>query len=303
MQLTNVVQLSGYDNYDSWFNTIIVVWDTHKLHELVVEGMAAEENNPTKAYAYKELCTLAKNIYILVVCPDILASLLELQNPHLMWKYLKTEYKRNSTFNLVYQFRNLALLAIAYVPSQPISAFIKTFETEYSRLTKLARDSSDDNRKLLAQFLQSDTIKRTFILAFLAQGQKNVVDNLATKDNLSYAAVKQRLLDLDQETPVEMAMAICFKRGKPFTSNLTKPSKFAKLQECTYCLKHFPSNSSGHTWKNCPKVQERGRKKKHASSSGIQEQSNIATSQSENVSKQPFYFDTGATSHMCPDPD
>ncbi|KAI0993919.1 hypothetical protein K3495_g14265 [Podosphaera aphanis] len=117
--------------------------------------MAAEENNPAEAHAFKELSTLDKNIYIQVVCPDILASLLELQNPHLMWKFLETEYERNSTFNLVNQFRNLALLASAYIPGQPISAFIKTFETEYSRLTKLARDSSDDDRKLLAQFLQS----------------------------------------------------------------------------------------------------------------------------------------------------
>ncbi|RKF96052.1 hypothetical protein GcM1_010001, partial [Golovinomyces cichoracearum] len=158
-----------------------------------------------------------------------------------------------------------------YIPDQPISAFIKIFETEYTVLTKLARDSSDDDRKLLAQFLQSDTIKRTFILAFLAQGQKNVVDNLATKDNLSYAAVKQRLLDHDQEAPVEMAMETRHKRGKPFTSNLKKPTKVAKHLECTYCLKHFPSNSSGHTWKNCLKVRERGRKKKYASTSGIQE--------------------------------
>ncbi|KAI0998200.1 hypothetical protein K3495_g9993 [Podosphaera aphanis] len=214
MRLTNVVQLS--------------VWDTHKLHELVVKGMAAEENNSAEAFDYKELYTLAKNIYIQVVCPDILASLLEIQTPHLLWKYLETEYKRNT------------------------------------------RDSSDDDRKLLAQFLQSDTIKRTFSLAFLAQGQKNVVDILATKDNQSYTAVKQRLHDLDQEAPVEMAMVTCHKRGKTFTSNLTKPSMVAKLQQCTYYLNYFPSNSSGHTWKICPKARERGRKKKHASSPSIQ---------------------------------
>ena len=258
MALTNVVQLTGHENYDLWANTMIVVWNTNKVFELVVEGRVPEEDNPSEVLAYNDLCTLAKGIYIQVVSKDILADILELQNPHLMWTHLESEFKKNSSFNLIHQLRSLVLLASEYDPSQPMSKNIGKIETEYSRLFKLARDSSDNERKCFSQFLKSDMIKRDFLLCFLAQDQKNVVDNLSTKDNLSYAEVKQRLYDLDHGGPTQLALVTREAEPKTHISKPRKPNRVAKRVQCTYCRKHHPSNSNGHDWRNCPRIRDRG---------------------------------------------
>jgi hypothetical protein len=49
--------------------------------------------------------------------------------------------------------------------------------------------------------VNKDTAKRDIFLAFLVQQLTNVVDNLITKDELFYATVIQRLMDISSNIP------------------------------------------------------------------------------------------------------
>jgi len=54
-----------------------------------------------------------------------------------------------------------------------------------------------------AVFLKKDQAKRDFLLSFLVKHHINEVDDLITKDCLSYADVVQRLMDIDTSKPVD----------------------------------------------------------------------------------------------------
>ena len=118
-----------------------------------------------------------------------------------MWEYLEHHYLRDSAYSFVAQIQSFIALSnqlssSTLSPSSTIIEFITMFEVKWSRLTKLAHGSSENYRKHFASFLSEDKAKRDFMLGFLQPYMKNVVDNLTTKDSLTYAATKRHLLDL-----------------------------------------------------------------------------------------------------------
>jgi hypothetical protein len=72
-------------------------------------------------------------------------------------------------------------------------------------------------------------------------------------------------------------------------------SSSPKLKTCTWCKKHNPSISEGHTWNECFRQQklneEKKRKKKEK-----EEEANITTE--TKVRNKSFYVDTACTSHI-----
>ncbi|KAI0991975.1 hypothetical protein K3495_g16211, partial [Podosphaera aphanis] len=254
MTLTHVEPLDGQSNYDSWASTMAAVWSTLGLHELVVEGVKPVDDASTEEKrSFKSLYTLAVGVYIQVVKSEIRQSILDKIDPHLMWIHLKMMYRRDTAYSLVYQLGNLYELKSVYNASQSITSFIEQFETQWFKLHKLSRESTDSDRREIAFFFEKDTIKRDFLLGFLARHKKNVVDNLTTKNNLSFSEVKQRLIDTDEvETSESAFLTTAEKRPKP----LTKPSNISKKKVCNFCRKHHPSRASGHTWNNCRMLKE-----------------------------------------------
>jgi len=79
--------------------------------------------------------------------------------------------------------------------------FIYKFESQWVRLTKLSKGSTDSYRTTFAAFLNEDKAKRNFLLGFLVKHHENLVDNLTTTDSLSHADVKQPLMDIDTSEP------------------------------------------------------------------------------------------------------
>src|SRR5690606_881241 len=126
--------------------------------------------------------------------------------------------------------------------------FVSSFETEWLRLRKLCGASKDSYRVAFSKFLDEDKAKRDFLLGFLVRHHKNVVDNLSTKDNLSFADGKQRLQDLDSETPsTESALSATQKKKKNNNSGSSSSpannSSTPKSKECTWCKKHHPTTN------------------------------------------------------------
>ena len=146
--------------------------------------------------AYEHLCYQAQTIFIQVVSSNILEKIVELGSPHKMWTWLRTEYYRDTAYAFVYQITNLTSLSSSYINSDCLASFISKFESVWLKLQKLVRASKDTYHKNFAAFLDEDKAQRDFLLGFLIQHHQNVVDNLTTKDELSFAKVKQRLMDM-----------------------------------------------------------------------------------------------------------
>jgi len=131
-----------------------------------------------------------------------------------------------------------------------------------------------------------------------------VIDNLTTKDSLSYADVKQRLMDIDT-SDIEDNLALYVskpsgnkKKGKKSSKsgNSNNSSSFPKT--CTWCKKHNPGKSEGHTWNECFRLQKMNKEKKEKEQKDKAEESNVTIEQK--VRNKSFYFDMACTSHMTP---
>ncbi|POS85107.1 hypothetical protein EPUL_004235 [Erysiphe pulchra] len=286
MALNIIVVLTGQSTYETWAIMMMTVWRTMGLYGLVVNGVKSILNaGKEEIRAYTVLLNAAIGTFLQVVHADILKVLLEKSDSHLMWTYLVTEYKRDTAYALVYQIGNLCQLFTSYDSAKPLFEFIQMFESEWYKLYRLARDSNEEYRQDFANFLLKDLVKRNFLLGFLSRYKKNVVDNSTTKTDLTFAAVKQRLLDIDFEETSHTALATgSLIRKKPA---LTRPSGIRKATICSYCRKHHPNANLNHKWYKCLKLEEfNGKKRKN----------NLE----KEVRNKNFYLDTCASTHMCP---
>ncbi|POS82475.1 hypothetical protein EPUL_006148 [Erysiphe pulchra] len=264
MALNNIVVLTGQSTFETWAIMMMTVLKAMGLYKLVVDRVEPISNaGKEEKRAFTVLLNAAIGRFLQVVYADILKVLLE--------------------------------------KTKPLSEFIRLFENEWYKLYRLARDSNEEYRQDLAMFLQKDLVKRDFLLTFLSRHKKNVVDNLTTKTDLTFAVVKHRLLDIDFEEFSHTALETgSINVKKPA---LTRPSGIRKLTICTYCKKHHFKSNLNHKWYKCFKLNEFNEKKKKnpvnkRRSSNLNEA--MITSTSEEVKNKNFYLDTCASTHMCP---
>src|SRR5512133_3115084 len=113
----------------------------------------------------------------------------------------------------------------------------------------MASSSSDSYRTKFYEFLKEDKAKRDFILGFLAPHYENVVDNLTTKDDLSYSDVKMRLHNLNRNTD---STSTAYKATE--TKKQKGKQQSSSVKECSYCKKHNPKSFKGHLWQDCNRL-------------------------------------------------
>ncbi|RPB06507.1 hypothetical protein P167DRAFT_550474 [Morchella conica CCBAS932] len=307
IKLDNIRVLTGQSNYNIWAASMKLVWKGMKVYEIVVDGAEPSDDAvDAEKSAYESLCHQAAAVYIQVVSQDILKKIVELDHPHRMWESLRGEFYRDTAFALVSQIMSLVSLPSSYDPEKPISTFIASFEQEWLRLNQLAKSSSDTYRQLFSKFLDEDKAKRNFLLGFLVRHQKNVVDNLSTKDNFTFAEVKQRLLDLDHEQPSssvssspQTALLTTQRRNARSPRQSSSPSSQSasrqqKPKECTWCVKHNLGKHLGHTWSQCFKLKKHQEEQK-SSDKGKERDTAMVTTDSDNGE------DVSNTSRNVPD--
>ncbi|KAI1007736.1 hypothetical protein K3495_g500 [Podosphaera aphanis] len=281
MSRYNVVRLDGQSTYETWAATMLAVWRSMGLYEIGVDGVWPDQDaTKDEVKAFESLSHRAVGVYIQVVTPMVLRNIIEMANPHLMWNHSKAEYQRTMAFALVYQLGNLGELPHKFDSTQPMSSFVQSFETEWSRLHKLARDSSDSFRQVFALFLRHDKAKRGFLLGFLK--------------------VKQPLFDIDYDTPQHSALATR-SSGVKKPAKLTKAAHVSKSQpkDCTFCRKHHPIVAAGYYWTECQHLKQF--KKDEARGKAPTEYARMTLRAEENVSKTLLYFDS--TAYTCPYPE
>jgi len=185
---------SGQDNYRIWSASLAIIPKDILAYEVVVDGLSPAENaDHTEVDAYINLCYSGSIIIIQVVSYVILEKIVQLGNPHLMWTWLRTKYYSDSAFALVPQIMNIVSRPTQYSVNN-LSGVISNMRLQSLHLTKLSKAFFDSYRRRSAACLKKDNAKRDFLLGFLVKHHKNGVDNLTTKDSLSYADVEPTLM-------------------------------------------------------------------------------------------------------------
>jgi hypothetical protein len=189
LKIDNIYVLEGHANYTDWVDQMTIIFSAMRCEQLVVDGATpADDADEEEMEDYQQCRSQALLILIRGISQPILRTVAKKRDPHEIWKYLKETYHRDTAFSFVQQITNLTSLPSVLDPSKPIKEFLDLFEAEWQKLADFARSSTTDTyRAIFAKFLAEDKAKRDFLLAFIVNHHQNVVDNLTTKDDLSYS--------------------------------------------------------------------------------------------------------------------
>lgn len=116
------------------------------------------------------------------------------ESARLAWKALKEKYDHETTISTLELFNSLVELKMEEGDS--ITDHISNFEATYSHVFSRCSESSKEEARHLKNFLASDSVKTMAFLRTLPESFENVVDNLMSKDHLTFADVNKRLFDI-----------------------------------------------------------------------------------------------------------
>jgi len=93
IKLDCIGKLTGQDNYRIWSASTNIVLKGIQAYEVVVDGVSpADDADQTEIDAFEHLKHTTSTIFIQVVSQDSLEKIVELEDPHLMSTWLRTEY-------------------------------------------------------------------------------------------------------------------------------------------------------------------------------------------------------------------
>ena len=259
VKVDSIGKLTGQHDYQIWSASMNIVLKRIKPYEVVVDGVSpADDADQTENDAFEDLKHSASTIFIQVVTQDILETIVELENPHLMWTWLFTEYYRASAFAHVSQIINLVSVPSLYSGTD-LQGLISKCDSQWLHLTKLSKASSDAYQTIFATCLNEDKAKRDVVLDFLVKHKKHVIDTLTTKDSLLYADFKQELMDIAiSEFEDNSALWVSEPSGNSYSSSCSSSSS----NSCTWFKEHNPGKSEGHTLNECFRLEKMNKEKK-----------------------------------------
>ena len=216
------------DNYETWSCQVTLVLFAIGAKSLVLTGIPPDTMTPDEA---DNLMQQALLVIIQLVSEPIMAQIASFTSTHDMWVYLKENYYVDTCFSFVHQMQKIFSIQNSFDPVKPIGDFLRVFEQEWSRLHLLASSSgsasgSTKYRVLMRQVLDQDEAKRDWLLAGLVPHHPNLVDNMTTKDNLTFSQLKVRLHSLSSGVDKRANIAlVTYHKGR----RLNKKRKFVHL--------------------------------------------------------------------------
>lgn len=256
VKLDKIKPLTGHDNYEQWAQQMRFVFLAMGIAIVVIDGVKCIPN-------YAEVTSQALLVYIQVLSDNIFFEISRITDPHEIWIYLEKTYRRDSAFSFVAQLGKLGALACTDSIKNP-TAFISNFEKEFARFETLcSAPGSSAYRTDMRRAFAHDEAKRDLLLSAFQRTYPNPVDNLTTKDNLTFAQAKDKLLGLadnkhprtNQSVNQSSNQSVRAADYKPKVPPLSSGSASrtvgtsSKVLECSWCKKHSPATAQGHFYK------------------------------------------------------
>jgi hypothetical protein len=231
---------------------------------------------------------------------EIFGKIAKLKTSHDMWINLRTSYRPDSTLSYVFALQSFMCIEQQISPAKVLpSEFISTFETEGNQIAHLSQSSATSYttyRKIVKDLSSCQEAKRDFLLAWFAESHDNVVENLPSKDHLTYHEAKERILNLPSNyrspsgpsfknsKPQHEANAVSSSNGKKDKKNKKRSSSFSNSggKECNWCRKHSPGTASSHIWTQCKELTARRDRNGTEIAAPVQEIANTVSSNSSN---------------------
>ena len=325
-KLDKLPKLTGPDNYRTWASTAEFLLTTYGCWDLVTGA----ETEPTATYDkdgdleneddidnFHQRYRYSTSFFLETVDHQWLPILVTYKTPQAIWTALRDKFARENTTTFYDELSTV--LNLRLTNKSDIATHINKFDSSWTRIqhrcsTATATDDFDLPYVFKSVF-ESLTAKAALMLYSLPSSMDNIVDNLQTKDGLTYDQVYQKLMDLNSKSNQVEDKAYRVQEPR----RQADPNSNSEDKECSYCKKHFPkSRWTGHLWNECHKLKAKQEKEKEKKGKGkvdtakaVTESSKVSTDTdavsprthpSSSRSTQ-WVIDTAASSHMTNNPD
>ena len=119
----------------------------------------------------------------------------EPESARVAMRLLKEKYDYETTTATIQLFKEFSKLKI--VDGESISQHISQFESAYAHVYLRCSNSSRPEAIALRSFLTVEQVKVMYLFLSLPASFNNIIDNLSTKEELKFADVNRRLLDVE----------------------------------------------------------------------------------------------------------
>jgi hypothetical protein len=144
-------------------------------------------------------------------------------------------------------------------------------ETEWTRIAYVSQSctaGSSRYRKIMKDLFACEEAKKDLLLLWLAKSHDIVVENLSSKDYLTYYEAKKCILNLPSthhspsgassknSKPQYEANAISLSDGTHDKNKMNGSFSSSNLgyKECNWCRMHSPGTASSHIWIYCKEL-------------------------------------------------
>src|SRR5258706_9464386 len=229
VSLSNLVTLEGKSNYQVWSDQMVMIFKTTGLYDVAVLGTLYPDGNSDNSdmEAYREIKSAAMIMIIQLISQQILAKCNHIHDPYELWTHLKFQYYSDSPYSFVHQMHSLFTIGLSFDSTQPVSDFIEIYESEWALWSTLSASGGESSyRNKLNDFLACDEAKRDILLPILIPHMSNVIDNITTKQTMTFNEAKHRLSSLPSSEFQQAAFLLAkFRRVIQRQTATTKSSK------------------------------------------------------------------------------
>ncbi|KAI0998763.1 hypothetical protein K3495_g9431 [Podosphaera aphanis] len=253
--------LIGQSNFRRWYKSWHIALRGAKLWSVVNDGDNKEslpvklENETNEAFKqrldnYNDRNDVAHSALLGGVSEDLQELVCscdeEPESARVAMRLLKEKFDYETMTSTIQLFKEFSELKME--EGESVSQHISRFETAYAHIYSRCANSSRPEATALRSFLSVEQVKVMYLFFSLPTSFNNIIDNLTTKDDLRFADVSRRLLDLNAMKLLDIPSS-----SKAYFGN-ERSNSDNKTLECTYCKKHGV-NYKGHVYNKCRKLQ------------------------------------------------
>src|SRR5258705_8589198 len=223
---------------------MVMIFKTTGLYDVAVLGTSCTDGNSDNSdmEAYREIKSAAMIMIIQLISQQILAKYNCIHDPYELWTHLKSQYYSDSPYSFVHQMHSLFTIGSSFDSTQPVSDFIEKYESEWASLSTLSASGGESSyRNKLNDFLACNEAKHDILLSILIPHMSNVIDNITTKQTITFNEAKHRLSSLPSSEFQQAAFLSANSRWSLQRQTATKSSKTdaaEKKKVCNWCKKH-----------------------------------------------------------------
>ena len=121
IKLDRIDLLKGQENYETWKDQMIFVFDAMGVLEIVVNGAKpAEGADDDEMNTWTAMSKQANLLLAQTLDAPIFKQVVKHRDPHSIWTHLKEQYYCNNTYSFIQQFDILINTKQLYDPNKPV---------------------------------------------------------------------------------------------------------------------------------------------------------------------------------------